>query len=137
MKIPIGSEPYLEAVLTHPVLGDGRECRITGRGINRDPVDGGIVAKYRSLTVELGLSVIDDGENKRGRIACDNAAAVAAEIKTAMVAEPQLAPLFVDVDGRLSKALKGQARFLRWGKHYLRALTRAHGVQMCTNFMDR
>merc|ERR1712046_299843 len=34
------------------------------------------------------------------------------------------------------KALKGKERFNRWGKHYLRALARAHQVQQCTNFMD-
>merc|ERR1719476_585170 len=41
-----------------------------------------------------------------------------------------------DVDGRMAKALKGKDRFNRWGKHYLRALARAHQLQMCTNFMD-
>jgi len=41
-----------------------------------------------------------------------------------------------DIDGRMSKALKGKERFNRWGKHYLRALMRAHQLQQCTNFMD-
>jgi hypothetical protein len=41
-----------------------------------------------------------------------------------------------DVEGRMSKALRGKSRFDRWGKHYLRALMRAHQLELCTNFMD-
>ena len=41
-----------------------------------------------------------------------------------------------DVEGRLSKALSRKERFERWGKHYLRALLRAHQLQLQTNFMD-
>merc|ERR1712070_413051 len=44
--------------------------------------------------------------------------------------------LLKDVSGRMTKAIQGRDRFIRWGKHYLRALTRAHQVQVCTNFMD-
>merc|ERR1711967_72593 len=45
--------------------------------------------------------------------------------------------LKADVEGRASKALLGADRFNRWGKHYLRAFTRAHKLQNCTNFMDK
>ena len=48
----------------------------------------------------------------------------------------QLRALLTDVEGRMSKALQGTSRFHRWGRHYLRALLRAHEVQLCTNFMD-
>jgi len=34
--------------------------------------------------------------------------------------------LYSDVSGRMTKALDGSARFHRWGKHYLRAITRSH-----------
>jgi hypothetical protein len=47
-----------------------------------------------------------------------------------------LAALARDIDGRCGKALDGKARFKRWGRHYLRALARAHQLQACTNFMD-
>jgi hypothetical protein len=32
----------------------------------------------------------------------------------------------VDVNGRMLKAIDGSQRFNRWGKHYLRAITRSH-----------
>lgn len=44
--------------------------------------------------------------------------------------------LFEDVSGRMTKALTTKERFNRWGKHYLRAIARAHQLQQCTNFMD-
>jgi len=49
----------------------------------------------------------------------------------------RLTALHADVSGRMSKAFDGKDRFNRWGKHYLRALLRAHQLQMCTNFMDQ
>merc|ERR1719408_740880 len=45
--------------------------------------------------------------------------------------------LKADIEGRASKALVGKDRYNRWGKHYLRAFTRAHQVQYCTNYMDK
>merc|ERR1712232_1029444 len=48
----------------------------------------------------------------------------------------RLDALKVDVVGRMLKALSGQDRFERWGKHYLLALTRSHQLQLCTNWLD-
>merc|ERR1712137_607535 len=48
----------------------------------------------------------------------------------------RLTALHADVSGRMSKAFDGKDRFCRWGKHYLRALLRAHQLQVCTNSMD-
>ena len=39
--------------------------------------------------------------------------------------------------GRMQKALNGKERYLRWGKHYLRAICRAHATQVNTNYMDK
>merc|ERR1719238_2292865 len=47
-----------------------------------------------------------------------------------------LLQLQADFVGRFSKAFDGKERFERWGKHYARALLRAHQLQLCTNFMD-
>jgi adenylate kinase family enzyme/Mg-chelatase subunit ChlD len=45
--------------------------------------------------------------------------------------------LLHDLGGRSLKALTGEARFKRWGGHYLRSLLRSHQVNQCTNFMDQ
>merc|ERR1719409_1659363 len=63
-------------------------------------------------------------------------AVVASPSSTEGVTAGQLQALSADVSGRMSKALQGQQRFNRWGKHYLRALCRSHQLQLCTNFMD-
>jgi hypothetical protein len=59
-----------------------------------------------------------------------------AEVEVAAGGDGRIAALKQDVQGRMAKALMGKARFDRWGKHYLRALMRAHQLQVCTNFMD-
>lgn len=41
-----------------------------------------------------------------------------------------------DVQGRCSKAISTVERWNRWGQHYLRAILRAHEVELCTNFLD-
>lgn len=43
---------------------------------------------------------------------------------------------FGDKGGRIIKALSTIERFNRWGAHFLRAICRAHQLQLCTNFMD-
>jgi hypothetical protein len=40
--------------------------------------------------------------------------------------DENLSALNGDVNGRMTKAFDGDKRFNRWGKHYLRALTRSH-----------
>lgn len=41
-----------------------------------------------------------------------------------------------DVNGRMLKAISSVERYNRWGQHYLRAILRAHKLQVRTNFMD-
>jgi len=50
--------------------------------------------------------------------------------------DARLTAFHTDIDGRMSKGLSTVERFKRWGKHYLRAITRSHQLQMRTNFMD-
>jgi len=50
--------------------------------------------------------------------------------------DARLTAFHKDIDGRMSKGLSTVERFKRWGKHYLRAITRSHQLQMRTNFMD-
>lgn len=41
-----------------------------------------------------------------------------------------------DINGRMLKAISSVDRYNRWGQHYLRAILRAHQLQVRTNFMD-
>jgi len=42
--------------------------------------------------------------------------------------DEDLVALRKDTDGRMMKALNGKARFKRWGKHYLRSISRFHQI---------
>jgi hypothetical protein len=74
----------------------------------------------------------------KGRDAAQILVALAGKIAAfeVMTKDPRLTALEADVRGRITKALSTKERFGRWGSHFLRALTRAHQIQQCTNFMD-
>jgi len=42
--------------------------------------------------------------------------------------DEDLVALRKDTDGRMMKALNGKTRFKRWGKHYLRSISRFHQI---------
>jgi len=50
--------------------------------------------------------------------------------------DPRLKALNEDVSGRVAKSVSTPERYQRWGRHYLRAIVRAHQLQLRTNFMD-
>jgi Mg-chelatase subunit ChlD len=68
----------------------------------------------------------------------DEAHAVVGAVVPPASSDERLNALAGDLNssGRAIKAMTGMDRFNRWGKHYLRALRRAHQVQQCTNFVD-
>jgi len=139
MRIPMGDMPYLEAVVVYP-SPNGREARSGGVGATRSGSDDAKIALCRSMMVETGYKVIDACERREVDEAEKAMATLKSEMSSAF-ATPEGAPdafttLKADVDGRMTKAFDGLDRFRRWGKHYLRALSRAHQLQMCTNFMD-
>jgi len=86
----------------------------------------------------LTLQQKEHGTEGKGRDAAQVLDSLAGKIAAFEVVtkDPRLAELKSDVGGRITKALSTKERFTRWGKHYLRALTRAHQIQQCTNFMD-
>lgn len=135
MKVPAGDAPYLQAMVIYPGK-DGKECRAEGMGSGRKGTEGAKVASCRGQTVATGYRVLELGAGTQ-------ADAAMIELKSCMTKYfpeddfvQNFSALKSDVDGRMTKALDGRDRFNRWGKHYLRALTRAHQLQLCTNFMD-
>jgi len=114
------------------------------------------VAACRSDLVETGIRAIENASNQKGKAAVKSmdelkrklgnaiprlqkafsSPSPSSPTRTATTKDARLVALKAEVDGRMSKALQGQERFNRWGKHYLRALTRSHQLEQCTNFMD-
>jgi hypothetical protein len=144
MRIPGGSAPFLEATLSY-VNFRGQKDQIVHEAAERSATQVAIFAAARSETVTRGYQAVKDACGGRGKSAqqsVNDLAQAFASYETASAnlgsgtAEARLVSLKNDVEGRMSKAFKGKERFNRWGKHYLRALMRAHQVQQCTNFMD-
>eukprot|EP00931_Biecheleriopsis_adriatica_P064704 TRINITY_DN39432_c0_g1_i1.p1 TRINITY_DN39432_c0_g1~~TRINITY_DN39432_c0_g1_i1.p1 ORF type:complete len:507 (+),score=101.38 TRINITY_DN39432_c0_g1_i1:32-1552(+) len=133
LRLAAGADPFLEigAVYSSP---DGCEHRASLEIADRTCVQSSL-ASLRNQTVSVGYSAVKDASSGRGAAAQKSVQGLAARLEEA-AADPALAALKVDVTGRMSKAMKGKERFNRWGKHYLRALMRAHQLQVCTNFMD-
>jgi len=139
MKVPAGDKPYLEAVVVYR-SPKGKEVRSEGIGETRSGSDDAKIAFCRSKMVETGYKVVDACEQGKAGEA-DEAmttlkSALTSSFPSQEAANETFTTLKTDVDGRMTKALDGMDRFNRWGKHYLRALTRAHQLQVCTNFMD-
>lgn len=157
LKIPAAlvstSEPYLEAHLTyhHSALGahkDGSECRASAAGTAREATLDATAALLRSQLVSAGYAAVD----KPGKAAQRTLATLAkdmlrcqTELRSsghaaasgpASSARARINAMSKDVGGRMLKALRGVKRFERWGRHYLRAISRAHQMCICANFMD-
>ena len=143
--------PYLEAVLQ--VGGHGGTTSIQVSGAQRAAAPEMLAGHLTAKAATIGQQAISTAEAGKGQSAVDTMQVFAAEVSRAataaataegggggswdqQTADSRVLALHKDVSGRMSKALMGQARFNRWGKHYLRALVRAHQLNLCTNFMD-
>eukprot|EP00927_Polykrikos_kofoidii_P047752 TRINITY_DN42025_c0_g1_i1.p1 TRINITY_DN42025_c0_g1~~TRINITY_DN42025_c0_g1_i1.p1 ORF type:complete len:780 (-),score=107.70 TRINITY_DN42025_c0_g1_i1:845-3103(-) len=141
MQIP-GQKPYLEAVVVYPLDGGpSRSQHRVGRALvqarRRRAAPWAVAAVARSDTICTGYAAIAAGEvhalDARLQVVSLHRRVEEFERRSCHEIIPALKS---DVAGRMAKALDGQERFNRWGRHYLRALTRAHQLQLCTNFMD-
>lgn len=139
MKIPSNDAPYLEALVEFPGP-DGAKARSAGMGKCRSGSVDAKVAVCRSKAVDAGYLATSTGIRGNVEEGVRILAAAQASIDTTFPntseSPDNLIALKTDVDGRMTKALNGSDRFNRWGKHYLYSLTRAHQLQLCTNFMD-
>jgi hypothetical protein len=131
---------YIEATVTYN-KGSGATKQMSAHGAARVETSDAAAGLIRSDAVNQMAKAIHDASGTYGKTVVDIVASIAALSKRVAVVETKtrdgrVAALRMDVDGRMSKALQGQARFNRWGKHYLRALMRAHQIHCCTNFMD-
>lgn len=159
VKLPADASPgeCLQVVLNYPT-NSGGEGRVTlSTSLGDPPQKWAKVAALRAEMVDVGLSCTANGQSAQVDEACQDMEAfrdrLIAEFETvqtdakegpptlerstsASLTEKGLECLLTDVKGRAVKSLTGSARFNRWGKHFLKALVRAHQLQVCTNFMD-
>lgn len=140
MKIA-SSTRFLEAILVIPDPITGAEVRYSSpvavtAAMTVTPA--AVAALSRNVMVDAVYGIIQDAAANRGRKASDNLTALLARISSLDASWPSegLNALWADLNGRMSKALSTSERFNRWGKHYMRALVRAHQIQICANFMD-
>ena len=147
MRIPAGlPTPFLKASVA---FDDGCNETISIQGCIQGCVDEGhstdaLVASLRSQVVDCTLRAIEDFRAGREDVALHAIADLGDLIESQTVAftltgqhKAQVTALHTDLTGRMAKALTGIERFNRWGKHYLRAIARAHQIETCTNYMDR
>ena len=145
LTVPAGAAPYLTAHLSFGPPGEQvatQSVRLEAaeRRASRDAV----VAELRARTVTVGLEAVRQAVGGKGKAAQRMVAGLAQDIEAverqAQAAgaevDGRLTALKADVSGRMAKALNGRERFQRWGRHYLRALLRAHQIEVCTNYMD-
>lgn len=141
MRIPAGSRPYLEAVLEYPNTEDLKSegLRVPCISGERRSNEDARFAAARAQAISIGYQCLDDA-GRNNMASANTTMARLVESMQRSVDAGELGPngqaLLDDVSGRMTKSLDGRDRFNRWGKHYLRAIIRAHQVQLCTNFMD-
>ncbi|KAH3761987.1 Voltage-dependent calcium channel subunit alpha-2/delta-2 [Pelomyxa schiedti] len=134
VTIPAKKGDYLEAVLVW-ANSKGKEVRVSAVGNSRNITDQSVNANTRCNVIDKVSQIIKAGCGRTGKSDMENL-----RIDTDATRQNHscdlLEALYADVNGRMSKAVNQKARYDRWGRHYLRALVRAHQVQVCTNMLD-
>jgi hypothetical protein len=144
LRLPPGTDPYLDAVLTWPDPRDYAEVRVIATATDRKLSEEAVAAVARCLVVSKTLQAIELGCADKGNAANNVMMTLKGQLASLQylvrtnpsIAYTRISSLREDVDGRITKALNGKDRFNRWGKNYLRAVIRAHQIEQCTNFMD-
>jgi adenylate kinase len=143
--------PYLEAKLLFSRPDSREQEQVVASGNARSPSPAAVLAALRCdvitsgrLAVAEGVSGKMDDANARVRALLERFAPTDRVLRVLPAGtegheamHTVLQQLQSDVEGRLTKSFDGKARFDRWGRHYVRALLRAHQLQLQTNFMDQ
>ncbi|KAH3742699.1 Voltage-dependent calcium channel subunit alpha-2/delta-2 [Pelomyxa schiedti] len=126
-----GEGEYLEAVLVW-TNSQGKEVRVAATGTSYQPTPDSMFADIRCTVIDSVRKFINTGSYKQDMSSLERSVAQSAPAANSPLAEA----IYVDVSGRMTKAVNDNARYNRWGKHYLRALVRAHQLEICTNMLD-
>lgn len=133
-----GDMPYLHVAVQYARVGNEDGCAKGVGTTGGSCFPNAIAARLRAETVGVGCHAITTAETGGGQQAQQELQLLATRMASLLDGDDdsRLRALHNDVSGRMHKALQGKARFNRWGKHYLRALVRAHQLMLTTNFMD-
>jgi hypothetical protein len=150
ISIPANIESYLEAIVVWKNAdgSESRKCVVSGSvDDEKASLAHTLAAIARNELVSASISAVKDACDGKSKAANDELFGISGKI-TGYIVEAQanvnssdeeisaLSDMHTDVSGRMIKSLTTKERFNRWGKHFLRAITRAHQIQHCTNFMD-
>ena len=137
---------YLEVTLEYTSLDEIHPHKIKYQASNREKTADAVAAYVRNLVVSESFQVIKDFRDGQTVKAMKSMKALAEKVSAYDVAaennDARLRGLVSDIvgngerGGRMSKAITTSERFNRWGQHYLSTISRAHQLQLCTNFMD-
>jgi adenylate kinase len=137
---------YMEAALTFPQGCSSRtsmtkvvSAEVSACEPSRDAKYGALLADFVDTGVAAITTALDNKDKAAGELLQQLSKRVSEAVKQSKIGsdvDDRMSALEADVKGRMSKSVQGLDRFNRWGKHYLRALIRAHQLQVCTNFMD-
>merc|ERR1719313_2596885 len=143
IAVPIRSVANLEATLVFSKPENHEEVRVVASCGALAPSPEASLTALRSDVItsgRLAVATADAGDinsaNAAIRALVSRFAPAAARTEGHEATHAALLQLRGDVEGRLTKSFDGADRFNRWGKHYVRALLRAHQLQLQTNFMD-
>lgn len=136
-----------DAVFLQATLELEKGTKVTSADVSRVPTNDSMVAEARNAFCRVVSSIIAQCDEKKITNAKSVLGVLIGQIKTiatTMPTDTRVATLIEDLEGRITKTLTARVaggdpldRFNRWGRHYLRAILRAHQYQMCTNFMDK
>ena len=62
MKLPAGTAPYLEAVVTYPHEMTGKEVRISSKGESRSATLESVIGGLRSKSISVGFKAITEAD---------------------------------------------------------------------------
>lgn len=141
------SQPhYLEVTLEYTSHDEKKPHKISYLASSHEPTEDSIAAHARNLVVSEAYHVIKDYSAGLGVKAMKRMNDLAKKVSDYDTAaennNDRLRGLVSDIvgngdrGGRMTKAITTNERFNRWGQHYLSSITRAHQLQLRTNFID-
>lgn len=137
---------FLEVILEYNSFDESKSHKIKFMASSREKTADSVAAYVRNLVVSESFQIVEDFMSGLGVKGTKSMKALSEKVSAYDVAaennDARLRGLVSDLvgnaerGGRMSKAVTTLERFNRWGQHYLLTISRAHQLQLCTNFID-